>query len=108
MLGSSAATSPADAAGIGNRLSVVFLVTDYFPCAQQSGLRRSRPHHDSGCHSCRDRNADMTLVHTTIHILTSPLLFAARSAPVFLAAEAEASPAKRRMISHTRSEGRWA
>jgi hypothetical protein len=52
-------------AGKGARLRVVFLVTDYPPCVLHPSLRRSRPHHNTACRTCRDGNADMTSVHIT-------------------------------------------
>ena len=53
-----------EADGVVDRLRVVFVVTDYFSCARRPGRRRSRPHHDTGCHSRRDGNMDMTSVRT--------------------------------------------
>ena len=47
-----------EADGVGNGCRVMLVVTDYFSCAQQPSWRRSRPHHDTGCHSCRDGNVD--------------------------------------------------
>jgi hypothetical protein len=44
--------------GVGNRCRVMLVVTDYSSCAQQPSWRRSRPHHDTGGHSCRDGNVD--------------------------------------------------
>jgi hypothetical protein len=68
VLGCSAKISPTAAAGMGNRSRVVLSVTDYTPCARHPSRRRSRPHHDTGCRSCRDGNADMTSVHNPDHV----------------------------------------
>src|SRR5436305_8659082 len=65
MCGFSAKTGPTGAAGWGDRLRVVFVVTGDFPRVWYPGLGRFRPHHDTGCPSCRDGNADMTSDNTT-------------------------------------------
>jgi hypothetical protein len=55
-----------------NRLRVTFEVTDYSSCARRNGPRRPRPHHDTGCHSYRDGNADMTTVRTMEKVSIPP------------------------------------
>jgi hypothetical protein len=64
--------SPAGAPGIMNRLRVTFAVADYSSCARRHSPRRSRPHHDTGCHSYRDGNADMTTVRTMGKVSITP------------------------------------
>jgi Family of unknown function (DUF5994) len=48
-----------------HRLRVAWVLTDYSSCARHPGRRRARPHHDTGCHPCRDGNVEMTLIRTT-------------------------------------------
>lgn len=72
---------------------VVLVGTDYSPCVLHPSVRRSRPHHDTGCCSCRDGNADVTSDHTTKpeHVNAHSLAIRDFSAPLSLKPSARSS-----------------